>query len=93
MQNLGTNLHSAYNTLTNKDKFAPSLNVDYTLPDGTVVQIGPERFIAPEIMFNPSLAGLEFPGMHEFIQSSVERLDVDLRKTLLQNVVVSGGNT
>ena len=49
--------------------------------------------MAPEIMFNPSLAGLEFPGLHEFVNSSVKRLDLDLRKELYKNIVISGGNT
>ena len=49
--------------------------------------------MAPEILFNPALAGLEFPGLHEFVNSSIKRLDLDLRKNLYTNIVLSGGNT
>lgn len=30
----------------------------YKLPDGLEVKLGRERFLAPEILFNPQLAGL-----------------------------------
>ncbi len=69
------------------------MEVEYKLPDGSVVSVGPERYMAPEILFNPSLAGLEFPGLHEFVNSSVKRLDIDLRKSLYSNIILSGGNT
>ena len=32
---------------------------NYTLPDGTHIQIKDEKVTAPEILFNPSLIGLE----------------------------------
>ncbi len=49
--------------------------------------------MAPEILFNPSIAGLEFPGLHNFLNSSILRLDLDLRKNLYKNIILSGGNT
>jgi centractin len=76
-----------------KENYKDKLESPFELPDGSVIDIGPERFIAPEILFNPSLAGLEFPGLHDFINSSIKRLDVDLRRNLYQNIILSGGNT
>ncbi len=35
----------------------------YALPDGAVVRVGPERFLAPEALFEPSLADVEGPGI------------------------------
>ena len=37
----------------------------YTLPDGTLLNLGPERFRAPEILFQPDIVGEEYPGIHE----------------------------
>ncbi|KAF1987399.1 Actin/actin-like protein [Aulographum hederae CBS 113979] len=65
----------------------------YTLPDGNVLKIGPERFRAPEILFNPELIGLEYPGVHQLVVDSIQRTDMDLRKSLFGSIVLSGGST
>lgn len=65
----------------------------YELPDGQVIYIGSERFRAPEILFKPSLTGLEASGIHETTYSSIVHCDVDLRRELLGNIVLSGGST
>ena len=36
---------------------------NYTLPDGTVIKMGQERFEAPEVLFKPELVGVESKGM------------------------------
>lgn len=66
---------------------------DFLLPDGTRINVGSERFRAPEILFNPSLIGLEAPGVHESLVSSISKCDLDLRKTLYSCVFLSGGST
>jgi len=66
---------------------------DFTLPDGNVVKLGSERFKAPEILFNPELIGLEYAGIHQVVVDSINRTDLDLRKNLFANVVLSGGST
>ncbi len=35
----------------------------YTLPDGRVIKVGQERFLAPEVMFQPHLVDVESPGV------------------------------
>jgi actin len=65
----------------------------YELPDGQVITIGAERFRAPEVMFNPSMIGLEQEGIHSLTFSSIMKCDVDIRKELYGNVVLSGGTT
>jgi centractin len=52
-----------------------------------------ERFLAPEILFNPELVGQEYPGVHQVIVDSINRADLDLRKSLFSNIVLSGGST
>jgi len=65
----------------------------YKLPDGTVIEVGPERYRAPEILFNPELIGEESVGIHQCLVNSIRRTDLDLRKTLFQSIVLSGGTT
>ncbi|CAE6432262.1 unnamed protein product [Rhizoctonia solani] len=59
----------------------------------TIKQLGPERFKAPEILFNPELIGQEYAGVHQVVVDSVNRVDLDLRKNLFTNIVLSGGST
>jgi len=65
----------------------------YKLPDGNTIEIGPERFRASEILFHPELIGEEYPGIHETLVNAIQRADIDLRKTLYSNIVLSGGST
>ncbi|THV70188.1 actin-like protein [Aureobasidium pullulans] len=67
--------------------------VEYTLPDGQKLKIGPERFRAPEILFDPEIIGLEYPGIHQIVVDAISRTDMDLRKSLYANIVLSGGST
>ncbi|WWC70358.1 actin-2 [Kwoniella pini CBS 10737] len=66
---------------------------EFRLPDGKIIQLGIERFLAPEILFNPELIGQEYPGVHQVIVDSINRTDLDLRKSLFSNIVLSGGST
>jgi centractin len=70
-----------------------SKEVEYVLPDGVKLKIGPERFRAAEILFEPELIGLEWPGLHQIVVDSINRTDMDLRKALFGNIVLSGGST
>ena len=72
---------------------AEKKEIDYTLPDGHKIKIGPERFRAPEILFDPELIGLEYQGVHQMVVDAINRTDMDLRKNLFGNIVLSGGTT
>ncbi|XP_045214053.2 actin, cytoplasmic-like [Mercenaria mercenaria] len=65
----------------------------YELPDGQVITIGNERFRCVETMFQPSFIGMENVGVHELLYNSVMKSDIDIRKDLFANVVLSGGTT
>ena len=66
---------------------------NYELPDGQVITIGNERFRCPEALFQPSFLGLESSGLHESTFNSVMKCDVDIRKDLYANIVLSGGSS
>jgi len=65
----------------------------YELPDGQVITIGNERFRCPEVLFQPNFIGMESKGIHETTFDSIMKCDVDIRKDLYGNVVLSGGTT
>lgn len=66
---------------------------EYVLPDGNRLRVGQERFRAPEILFDPEIIGLEYPGIQQIVTDSINRTDLDLRKSLYANIVLSGGST
>jgi actin len=66
---------------------------NYELPDGQVITIGAERFRCPEVLFQPSFIGLEQDGIHRLTFQSIMKCDVDIRKDLYNNIVMSGGTT
>jgi centractin len=63
------------------------------LPDGQTIQLGSEKYKAPEILFSPDKIGLEWPGVHEMVVNSIKNCDIDVRKTLYQAIVVAGGTS
>ncbi|GBG77670.1 hypothetical protein CBR_g24116 [Chara braunii] len=65
----------------------------YELPDGNVVSIGSERFRCPEALFNPSLIGMECPGIHKTTFTSITKCDVDIKRVMYENVLLTGGST
>ena len=74
-------------TQSQQEKFS------YLLPDGQTVELGSSCYRAPELLFRPDLVGDESEGIHEILANSILRSDMDLRKHLFQNIVLSGGST
>ena len=63
------------------------------MPNGEIVTIGNERFRCPEVLFHPEMLGMEGPGLHESVFSTIKKSDVDIRKELANNIVLAGGTT
>lgn len=63
------------------------------MPDGREVRIGRERFLAPEILFNPMLGGFEYPSCSEMVFKAINDCDVTLRKEFYRSMLISGGTT
>jgi actin-related protein len=74
-------------------KTGSSKEANYEIPDVDVITIGSERFRITEVLFKPSLIGKEFGGIHEQVYQAIQMSDVDVRKDLYQNIVLSGGTT
>merc|ERR1719264_1496916 len=69
------------------------LEKNYELPDGQVITVGAERFRCPEVLFQPNFIGKESEGIHKLAYESIMKCDVDIRRDLYTNTVLSGGTT
>ena len=65
----------------------------YELPDGQVITIRNEHFRCPEALFQPLFIGLESADITEITYNSIVKCDVDIRKDLYANIILSGGTT
>jgi len=78
-------------SLNSEDSAYPENSI--RLPDGNRIVMGKETFMAPEIMFQPSLASKKSCGLSQLIYYSVLKCDEKIRPELLSNITLSGGNT
>lgn len=59
-----------------------------------VVDVGYERFLAPEIFFNPEIASSNFfTPLPTLVDQTIQACPIDVRKGLYNNIVLSGGST
>merc|ERR1719461_665631 len=72
---------------------ADDIDKQYELPDGQVITVGAERFRCCEPLFQPNLIGKESDGIHKLTSNSIQKCDVDIRRDLYTNTVLSGGST
>lgn len=76
-----------------KAETSSDIEKNYELPDGQVITIGNERFRCAEVLMKPSLIGKESDGVHTLTFNSIMKCDVDIRRDLYTNTVLSGGST
>jgi actin-related protein len=78
----------------NKLEIDPSLvERNYQLPNGQSIALGNERFRCPEALFQPSILGIDSPGIPEMIYNSIMRCESAIRLDMYSTIVLSGGNT
>jgi len=63
------------------------------LPDGNMIVLGKEKFTAPEILFQPSLANKKTCGLGDLVYYSLLKCPGSLHQELLSNITLSGGNS
>ncbi|GJJ07124.1 Arp23 complex subunit, actin nucleation center [Clathrus columnatus] len=58
------------------------------------VDVGYERFLAPEIFFNPEIYSSDFlTPLPEIVDGVIQASPIDVRRGLYKNIVLSGGST
>ncbi|KAF2798350.1 Actin/actin-like protein [Melanomma pulvis-pyrius CBS 109.77] len=65
-------------------------------PNGKSVQVdvGYERFLAPEIFFNPEIYSSDFlTPLPTIVDTVIQTSPIDVRRGLYKNIVLSGGST
>lgn len=71
--------------------------VHYEFPNGYNQDFGPERFLIPESLFDPSTIksapGTTMIGAAQVVTTSVGMCDIDIRPSLYGSVTITGGNT
>ena len=67
-----------------------------THPNGksVTVDVGYERFLAPEIFFNPEIYSSDFlTPLPTIVDTVIQTSPIDVRRGLYKNIVLSGGST
>lgn len=58
------------------------------------IDLGFERFVAPEIFFDPQLISSEYrKSLAELVDESIQKCPIDTRRSLYKNICLSGGST
>ncbi|MFX0063791.1 MAG: rod shape-determining protein [Candidatus Hermodarchaeota archaeon] len=65
----------------------------YILPDGEVINLGVERFLAPEVLFNPAAIDLDCKPLHEAINNCIQKCEVNIQQEIYENIILSGGSS
>ncbi|KAF2230091.1 arp2 3 complex subunit [Viridothelium virens] len=61
---------------------------------GVTVDVGYERFLAPEIFFNPEIYSSDFlTPLPNIVDTVIQSSPIDVRRGLYKNIVLSGGST
>lgn len=71
----------------------PEKQTEYELPDGQVIKFGNQQIRVPEVLFKPQMLGKDFQGIHHTSYRCVQKCDIDVRRELLENIILSGGST
>ena len=71
-----------------------SLDANYTLPDKEVLVVkGEVRISGAELLFQPDLYGKNNDPLQTITTDSINDSDLDVRKDLAKNIILSGGTT
>lgn len=58
------------------------------------VSVGPERFLAPEMFFNPEIIDQKYrESVDALVDKVIQLCPIDTRRKLYGNIALSGGST
>eukprot|EP01084_Bolivina_argentea_P188517 324511_1 len=69
------------------------LTKKYKLPDENIIEIRDEQFKCTEMIFNPHLININETSLPKLLYDGIMKCDIDIRRDLFENIVLSGGNT
>lgn len=64
---------------------------EYKLPDGSTINIGSEKFVCPEALFQPAMISRDVSGLADSVFHAISKCDADIRKELYGNILLAGG--
>jgi len=65
--------------------------IDYLLPDRSLIHVETERFLAPEVLFQPELVGKD-ESLPQLIIRCIDEVEPSLRNIFFNNIFLSGGS-
>lgn len=91
----GVNLTRGYARSHDPSKEAEKkrkLAVSHPESNEIVMTLGNERFVVPEVLFNPADIGSKQPGLADCVIQSLSKLPPLVQATMVANTIVVGGN-
>jgi len=84
----------AYNTVIEESTSSTQHDEPFEMPDKSVLTIkGAIRYGGPELLFDPGLDGMTCDSFQKIAFRSINESDIDVRKDLCKNIIMSGGST
>ena len=65
---------------------------NYRLPDSRVIEIDNNEYSASNVIFNPSLVGKNYLGLHQMVATCIEKVNSEYRIKLCNSIKLTGGN-
>nr|XP_006818942.1 PREDICTED: actin-related protein 5-like [Saccoglossus kowalevskii] len=69
------------------------VGMTFDLTEYYQLHLGVERIRVPELLFQPSMIGVEQAGIAETLEYVLSRYPMDVQNNLVQNIFMTGGNT
>lgn len=77
-----------------KDSDQNNSHLDYELPDGTKIKLDMEKLNqTANISFETYLIDYDLPNVQDLLFKSISKTQIDFRKFLYSNIILTGGNT
>ena len=71
----------------------PAKAVPYEMRDGQMIACRDLVVVPPEVLFKPNSFGIRRPSVSEVLGKTIDNVNIDTRKDLFKNTVLSGGTT